>query len=165
MRNHRTKAVGTKLGKTKSSNSRRGSLLPASQPKKRQRCYQEIEVYHRLYKEKINALTEEALAKNPLPADDVTTSDTDDEQHQGSDDDGHDDPSTKNKTKSTNNKAYRMKIKREVRAQAWADETREVKEEIHQLLEREKEDKIKQDKALICNEKSGLERPSEQRQL
>src|SRR5271168_3398376 len=113
MRNHRTKAVGTKLGKAKSSNSRQGSLLPASQPNKPQRCHQEIEVYHRLYKEKITRLTKEALAENPMPADDVTTGGTD-EQHQGSDDDGSDDPSTKNKTKSTNNKAHCMKIKREV---------------------------------------------------
>ena len=104
------------------------------------------------------------MAKNPTPANDVTASDTDDEQDQGSADDGHDDPSTKKKS-TNNNKAYRMKIKREVRAQAWADETPEVKEEIRQLLEKEKEDKIKQDRALICDEKSGLERPSEERQL
>jgi hypothetical protein len=136
---------------------------------KRQRCHQEIEVYHRLYKDKINELTDEALAKSPMVADtDESTSDSDEEEEYGAGDSASDKASKKDRSKSKNDdqrlKAYRMKIKREVLAKAWAGETPEVRDEIHRILEKEKEEKIISDKALMSKEKSGLDRPPEQRQ-
>jgi hypothetical protein len=132
---------------------------------KRQRCHQEIEVYHRLYKDKINQLTDEALAESPMVTDtDESTSDSDEQS--GASDSDNDKASRKDGSKSTQGlKAYHMKIKREVLAKAWAGETPEVKEEIHHILEKEKEEKIILDKALMCDEKSGLDRPPEQRQM
>jgi len=98
---------------------------------------------------------------------DESTSDSD-EDGSASDSDS-DKASRKDRSKSTKDgrqlKAYRMKIKWEVLAKAWAGETPEVKEEIHRILEKEKEEKINSDKALISNEKSGLDRPPEQRQM
>lgn len=95
---------------------------------------------------------------------DGPTSDSDEQD--GTSDSDSDKASRKNGSKSTQGpKAYRMKIKRGVLAKAWAGETPEVKEEIHRILEKEKEEKINLDKALICDEKSGLDRPPEQRQM
>jgi hypothetical protein len=133
---------------------------------KRQRCHQEVEVYHRLYKDKINQLTNEALAESPMDTDtDESTSDSDEDSDSDSDRDS-DKASRKDGSKSTQElKAYRMKIKRGVLAKAWAGETSEVKEEIHHILEKEKKEKINLDKALICDEKSGLDRSPEQRQM
>src|SRR5271155_4756956 len=163
MRNHRRKVGGT-LGTTKISNSRRVSNLPIFLPIKRQRCHQEVEVYHRLYKDKINQLTGKALAESPIIAD--TDESTSDSNEEGS---ASDKASRKHRSKLTKDgqrlKAYRMKIKWEVLAKAWAGETPEVKEEIHRILEKEKEEKINSDKALISNEKSGLDRPPEKRQM
>ena len=168
MRNERTKAVGT----AKTSNScQRLSTLSAIQRPKHQRCHQEIEVYHRLYNDKINRLMEEALAKRPMPLESgASSTDADDSEQGTSDDDNNDEKSTqKTKSETTKDsrrmKAYRMKMKREVRAQAWADETTEVKDEIRQVLEKEKEEKINEEKDLLSDEKIGLERSPDQRQL
>lgn len=132
----------------------------AGQPDKRQRCHQEIEVYHQLYKEKISKLTEEALANDWALSDtDEIGSETNNESH-GSNSNEHGKSSQENKAR----KKHRMKILREVRQQTWAEETPEVKEEIRQVLEKEKENKKIIEATIADNEKTGLERSAEQRQ-
>jgi hypothetical protein len=60
MRNNCRKVAGaSKVTKTRVTMSALGQL----NPRKRQRMHQEEEVYHRLYKNKLEALAKEALAK------------------------------------------------------------------------------------------------------
>ena len=160
IRNNSRKAAGaSKLSQTRVSTSALGLL----NPRKRQRAHQEQEVYHRLYKEKLENLVKEALAER-LPELQNVLDGHDDEDDSESDGDGDD--SSKGKTAEASSlkkiRVLRMKIRREVRAEAWANESAEVRRQVKEEIKREKEEV-----AEINGEegKVGLERSPESREL
>src|SRR6266699_2522133 len=122
MRNNTRKVAGTsKMSKTRVNTSALGLL----NPQKHQRMHQEQEVYHRLYKDKLEKLVKDALVEQvPELKDDQNDSDDEEES------DGNGDSSSKGDGTETNSRkqvqVLRMKIRREVWAEAWANETEEV---------------------------------------
>ena len=131
-------------------------------PRKRQRMRQEQEVYHHLYREKLEKLVKVAIADRVPELQNVPTS-TDDENDS---DDGSDEQDAAKGTSTANSlkkiRALRMKIRREVRAEAWANETAEVRREVKEAMihEREGVAEIKDDE-----DKVGLDRSPESREL
>ena len=157
MRNHRRKASGTsKVSKTRVSTSSLGLL----NPRKRQRVHQEQEVYHRLYKDKLEKLIKEALDKRLPELQEVPNSSNDEDQSDANDDDLSKGNATEPSTKKM--RTLRMKIRREVRGDAWENETEEVRRQVRKEVLREKEEVTK-----INSEESkvGLERSPESREL
>jgi len=139
MRNERKK----RLGAANISSTRKTSAR--SQIGSRKRRHQEEEVYEALYKDKLQALYEEAFAKQPIE----------------SDDSGNDsDSGNSKKARLKEKRSSRMKIRREVRSKAWAMEDDEVKERVRNELEDEKREMEK----LELGEKEGLARTPAQRQ-
>ena len=123
--------------------------------------HQEQEVYHRLYKDKLEKLVKEALAEQlPEPEEPSNNSDGDGES------DPEDDSSSKGKdAEATSRKqiqVLRMKIRREVRAEAWENETEEVRCRVKKELMREREEVAEIDSEEV---KVGLERSPESREL
>jgi hypothetical protein len=161
MRNNGRKAAGaSKITKTRVTASTMGLL----NPRKRQRMHQEEEVYHRLYKDKLEKLAKAALDER-LPELQNIPNGSDDEHD--SDGDGNSSELSKGKpgTEPSSMKklrALRMKIRREVRADAWANETEEVRRKVKEEMTREREEI-----AEINGEegKVGLERSPEAREL
>jgi len=139
MRNERKK----RLGAANISSMRKTSAR--SQMGSRKRHHQEEEVYEALYKDKLQALYEEAFAKQPIE----------------SDDSGNDsDSGNSKKARLKEKRSSRMKIHREVRSKAWAMEDDEVKERVKNELEGERREMEK----LELGEKEGLARTPAQRQ-
>ena len=157
--NCRTVAGASKVSKTRITTAALGLL----NPRKCQRMHQEQEVYHRLYKDKLEKLAKEALDKRLLELQTIPNSSEDeDEVDSGSDGDNspkdrHTEPSSTKKIRS-----LQMKICREVRAEAWANETEEVRRQVKEEMMREKDEFAK-----INGEegKVGLERSPESRTL
>jgi len=100
---------------------------------------QEQEVYHHLYREKLEKLVKVAIADRVPELQNVPTS-TDDENDS---DDGSDEQDAAKGTSTANSLkkiwALRMKIRHEVRAEAWANETAEVRREVKEAMIRERE--------------------------
>ena len=83
IRNNNWKAAGaSKLTQTRVSTSTLGLL----NPQKRQRMHQEQEVYHRLYKDKLENLVKEALAEQLPELQNVPEGSDDDSESDGSGD-------------------------------------------------------------------------------
>jgi hypothetical protein len=124
--------------------------------------HQEQEVYHRLFKDKLEKLVKEALAERLPELKDIPDDSDGDENESGDDDD------SSSKGRGTEAKSLRkirvlrMKLRREVRAEAWANETEEIRREVREELKRER-----QEVAEIKGEevKMGLERSPESREL
>ncbi|KIM38353.1 hypothetical protein M413DRAFT_30193 [Hebeloma cylindrosporum] len=128
-------------GTSKISNTRvNTSALGLLNPRKRQRVHQEQEVYHSLYKDKLEKLVKEAMAEQ-LPEIPHGTNGSDEDK---SDNDSGGDDSTKDKRTEPRSiqklRALRMKIRREVRAEAWANETEEVRCQVKKAIMREREE-------------------------
>ena len=160
MRNNCRKGVGTsKVSKTCVTTSTMGLL----NPRKRQRMHQEQEIYHRLYKDKLEKLVKEAFAER-LPELQHLCNTSDDEDE--SDNASEDDDSSKDKCTEPRSlkklRALHMKIRHEVRAEAWANETEEIRRQVKEEIMREKEEV-----AEINGEegKVGLERSPASRKL
>lgn len=160
MRNNSRKVVGaSKVSKMHVTTSTMGLL----NPRKRQRVHQEQEIYHRLYKDKLEKLVKEAFAER-LPELQHLCNTSDDEDE--SDNASEDDDSSKDKCTEPRSlkklRALRMKIRREVRAEAWANETEEIRRQVKEEIMREKEEV-----AEINGEegKVGLERSPASREL
>jgi hypothetical protein len=130
-------------------------------PRKRQRIHQEQEVYHRLYKDKLEKLVKEALAERLPELQNIPNGSDDEDETDG---DGND--SSKGKTSEADSlkkiRVLRMKIRREVRAEAWANETPEVRCQVKEEIIREREEATE-----VNGEetKVGLERSPESREL
>ena len=160
MRNTTRKMAGaSKVSKTRVTTPTLGLL----NPRKRQRMRQEQEVYHHLYREKLENLVKVALADRLPELQNIPTS-TDDENDS---DDGSDSQNmAKGKSTEASSlkkiRALRMKIRREVRAEAWANETAEVRCEVKEAMMREREGvaEIKGDE-----DKVGLDRSPDSREL
>lgn len=160
MRNNSRKvAGGSKVTKTRGFASAMGLL----NPRKRQRMHQEQEVYHRLYKDKLEKLAKDALDRR-LPELQHVADDGEAEEESDSDSSAEDSSKDKRTEPSSLQKlrALRMKVRREVRADAWANETEEVRRHVKEELAREREEI-----ADINGEegKVGLERSAESREL
>jgi hypothetical protein len=159
IRNNSKKVSGTsKVTETRGSASALGLL----NPRKRQRAHQEQEVYHRLYKDKLETLVKEALTER-LPELDSVPNGSDGEEESDGDDDG--DVSSKGKvTEGSLQKLrrLRMTVRREIRAEAWANETPEVRRQVKEEIMRERAEV-----AEINSEegKVGLERSPESREM
>lgn len=161
MRNNWRKVAGaSKVTKTRVATSTLGLL----NPRKRQRVHQEEEVYHRLYKDKLEKLAKAALDKQLPELQNIPNGSEDEDDSDG---DGASSELSKGKpgTESSSMKklrALRMKIRREVRAQAWANETEEVRREVRDEIKREREEiaEIKGEDGKV-----GLERSPESREL
>jgi len=138
MRNNSRKVVGAfKVSKTHVTTSTLGLL----NPRKRQGVHQEQEIYHRLYKDKLEKLVKEAFAER-LPELQHLSNTSDNEGE--SDNDSEDDDSSKDRSTVPRSlkklRALRMKIRREVRAEAWANETEEIPRQVKEEIMREKEE-------------------------
>jgi phage protein D len=124
---------------------------------------QEQEIYHHLYKDKLEMLAKQALAER-LPELQNIPNSSDEEGESDADSDGQDSSKGKGAEASSLQKirALRMKIRREVRAEAWANETAEVRREVKEAMMREREGvaEINGDE-----NKVGLERSPESREL
>ena len=161
MRNNWRKVAGaSKVTKTRVATSTLGLLNPW----KRQRVHQEEEVYHRLYKDKLEKLAKAAFNEQ-LPELQNIPNGSEDED----DSDGDGDSSELSKAKPgtepssmTKLRALRMKIQHEVRAQAWADESEEVRRQVREEIKREREEvaEIKAEDGKV-----GLERSPKSREL
>ena len=116
------------------------STLGLLNPRKRQHMRQEQEVYHHLYKEKLENLVKIALADRLPELQNIPTS-TDDENDSDDGSDGQDTSKGKGVETSSLKKirALRMKIRCEVRAEAWTNETAEVRREVKEAMIRERE--------------------------
>jgi hypothetical protein len=137
MRNERKKRLGAaNVSKTRKTTAR-------SQIGSRKRRHHEEEVYEALYKDKIQALYETAVA----------------EQIVDDPDDGNDSESSR-KAKVKENRSTRMKIRREVRSKAWAMEDEDVKAKVRKQLEIENQEL----EDLELGETEGLARTPAQRQ-
>lgn len=169
MRNHSRKVTGTsKVTKTHVGAPAMGLL----NRRKHQRLHQEGEVYHRLYKEKLEALAKAALAERlPDRQSILNGSEDDNESDSDSDGDGDGDDNanalSKGKTSTESSsvksiRALRMKIRREVRADAWANETEDVRHEVREAMKKEREElaEFKGEEGKV-----GLERSPESREL
>ena len=125
--------------------------------------HQEQEVYHRLYKDKLEKLAKEALDKR-LPKLQTIPNGNEDEDEFDSGSDGDNSPKDRCTEPSSTKeiRSLRMKIRCEVRAEAWANETEEVRRQVKQEMMREKDEF-----AEINGEegKVGLERSPESRAL
>jgi len=137
MRNNSRKVVGaSKVSKTRVTASTLGLL----NPRKRQRMHQEQEVYHRMYKDKVEKLVKEAFAEQ-LPELQHLANASDDEDESDNNSEGED--SSKDRQTEPRSllklRSLRMKIRREVRAKAWANETEEIRRQVREELKREKE--------------------------
>ena len=120
-------------------------------------------MYHRLYKDKLEKLAKEALDKR-RPKLQTIPNGNEDEDEFDSGSDGDNSPKDR-RTEPSSTKEIRslhMKIRREVRAEAWANETEEVRRQVKQEMMREKDEF-----AEINGEegKVGLERSPESRAL
>jgi hypothetical protein len=116
--------------------------------------HQEQEVYHRLYKDKVEKLVKDAIAEQLSELQTVSTSSEDEDKSDG---DGED--SSKSNMRKV--RVLHMKIRCEVRAEAWANESAEVRQQVKEEIMREREEV-----AEINNEdKIGLERSAESREL
>lgn len=161
MRNNARKVAGaSKVTKTRVATSTMGLL----NPRKRQRLHQEEEVYHRLYKEKLETLAKAALAER-LP--ELQNGPNGSEGENESDSDGDGNVLSKGKpgaeTSSVKSiRALRMKVRREVRADAWANETEDVRREVREAMRREREEvaEFKGEEGKV-----GLERSPESREV
>ena len=171
MRNHSRKVTGaSKVTKTRVGASAMGLL----NRRKRQRLHQEEEVYHRLYKEKLEVLAKAALAERLPDRQNILNGSEDDNDSDGDGDgdgDGGGDDSanalSKGKTSTESSsvksiRALRMKIRREVRADAWANETEDVRREVREAMKQEGEElaEFKGEEGKV-----GLERSPETREL
>jgi len=153
-------AGASKVTKTHVTTSALGLL----NPRKRQRLHQEEEVYHRLYKDKLETLAKAAL-KERLP--ELENNPIGSEDEDGSDDDGDGNNLSKGQrgtdpSSVTKLRALRMKIRREVRAEAWANETEDVRREVNEAMKHEREEvaELKGEEGKV-----GLERSPESREL
>jgi len=160
MRNNTRKVAGaSKMSKTRVKTSALGLLNPP----KRQRTHQEQEVYHSLYKDKLEKLVKEALDER-LPELQHIPNGSEDEHESDSNSEGEE--STKNKRAGPKSikkiRALRMQIRREVRAKAWANETEEVRRQVKEKIMREREElgEIRGDEGKV-----GLERSPASREL
>jgi hypothetical protein len=117
--------------------------------------HQEQEVYHSLYKDKLEKLIKEAIAERLPELQNGSNGSEDDDE---SDSDGED--SSKSSTKQI--RALRMKIRREVRAEAWANESEEVRCQVKEEIIREREGVAETNDE---ESKVGLERSPESREL
>jgi hypothetical protein len=138
MRNNTRKVAGaSKMSKTRVNTSALGLL----NPQKRQRTHQEQEVYHRLYKDKLEKLVKEALDERLPELQDIPNGSEDEHE---SDNNSEGDDSTKNKHVEPRSikkiRALRMQVRREVRAKAWANETEEVRRQVKEEIMREREE-------------------------
>jgi len=154
-------AGASKVSKTRVTAPTLGLL----NPRKRQRMHQEQEIYHHLYKDKLETLAKTALAERlPELQNVLNGSDDSEEDESDADSDGQDSSKGKGAEASSLQKirALRMKIRREVRAEAWANETAEVRQEVKNEMMREREGV-----AEINGEekKVGLERSAESQEL
>jgi len=124
---------------------------------------QEQEVYHHLYQEKLEKLVKTALADRLPELQNVPTS-TDGENDSDDSSDGQD--MSKGKATETSSlkkiRALHMKIRREVRAEAWANETAEVRRHVKEAMIREREGVAEKKGG---EEKVGLDRSPESREL
>ena len=139
------------------------STLGLLNPRKRQRMRQEQEVYHHLYKEKLKNLVKITLADRLPELQNIPTS-TDDENDSDNGSDGQDTSKGKGVETSSLKKIWVlcMKIRCEVRAEAWTNETAEVRREVKEAMIREREgvSEIKGDE-----DKVGLDRSPESQEL
>jgi len=139
------------------------STLGLLNPRKCQHRHQEQEVYHRLYKDKLEKLAKEALDKR-LPELLTIPNGSEDEDEVDSGSDSDNSPKDRRTEPSSTKKirSLRMKIRCEVRAEAWANETEEVRRQVKEEMMREKDEF-----AEINGEegKVGLERSPESRAL
>jgi len=140
------------------------SALGLLNPRKRQHLHQEEEVYHRLYKDKLETLAKAAL-KERLP--ELKNNPNGSEDEDGSDDDGDGNNLSKGRhgtdpSSVTKLRALRMKIRREVRAEAWANETEDVRRKVNEAMKHEREEvaELKGEEGKV-----GLERSPESREL
>ena len=133
MRNEHKKCLGAANVSSTCKTSAR------SQMGSRKRLHQEEEVYEALYKDKLQALYEEAFDKQPVDSNDS-----------GSDSD----PENSKKARLKQKRSSRMKIRCEVRSKAWAIEDDEVKERVRNELEVEKQEM----EQLEVGEEEGLAR-------
>ena len=154
-------AGASKVTKTRVTTSSLGLL----NPRKRQRMHQEEEVYHRLYKDKLEALAKAAL-KERLPELENNSLGSDDEDDSDDDGDGNNLSKAQRGIDASSAvkklRALRMKIRREVRADAWANETEDVRCEVREAMKHEREEvaELKDEEGKI-----GLERSPESREL
>jgi len=110
-------------------------------PRKRQHVHQEQEIYHHLYKDKLEKLVKEAFTER-LPELQHLCNTSDDEDE--SNNDSEDDDSSRDKCTEPRSlkklRALRMKIRREVHAEAWANETEEIRRQVKKDIMREKKE-------------------------
>ena len=135
--NCRTAAGASKVSKTHITTSALGLL----NPRKCQCMHQEQEVYHCLYKDKLEKLAKEALDKR-LPELLTIPNGSEDEDKVDSGSDGNNSPKDRHTEPSSTKKirSLRMKICREVRVEAWANETEEVRHQVKEEMMREKDE-------------------------
>jgi hypothetical protein len=119
-------------------------------PWKRQCFRQEQEVYHSLYKDKLEGLIKEALAER-LP--ELQNIPNGSEGEDNSDASGNESSKGKCVEASSLKKIRKlcMKIRHEVRANAWENETAEVRRQVKNEMAREREEvtEIKGDKSKV----------------
>ena len=161
IRNNARKMAGaSKVTQTRVTTSALGLL----KPRKRQHLHQVEEVYHRLYKDKLEPLAKAAL-KEQLP--ELEDNPIGSEDEDGSDDNGDDNNLPKGQQSTdtssvTKLRALRMKIRRQVRADAWVNETEDVHREVSEAMKHEREEvaELKGEEGKV-----GLERSPESREL
>lgn len=130
-------AGASKMSKTRVNTSALGLLNPP----KRQHTHQEQEVYHSLYKDKLEKLVKEALDERLPELQDIPNGSEDEHE---SDNNSEGDDSTKNKRVEPRSvkkiRALRMQVRCEVRAKAWANETEEVRRQVKEEIMHEREE-------------------------
>ena len=114
-------------------------------PRKCQHLHQEEEVYHCLYKEKLKTLAKAALVER-LP--ELQNGPNGSEGENESDSDGDGNVLSKGKpgaeTSSVKSiRALRMKVRREVCTDAWANETEDVHQEVREAMRCKREEVAK----------------------
>jgi hypothetical protein len=136
------------------------SSLGLLNPRRRQRIHQEQEVYHHLYKHKPEKLIKEALDKRLPELQEVPDISNDEDESDGNDDDSSKGNATESSTKEM--RMIWMKILHEVRADAWENETEEVRRRVKEEVLHEKEEVTKNNSE---ESKVGLEQSPESREL
>jgi hypothetical protein len=129
-------------------------------PRKCQRMHQEQEVYHSLYKDKLEKLVKEALAERLPELENIANGSGEEDE---SDDSGDEFSKVKATEASSLKKIrrLRMKIRREVRAEAWENETKEVRRQVKEEIMHEREEVAEKNGE---ESKVGLERSPESRE-
>ncbi|KAG6836115.1 hypothetical protein H0H93_011187 [Arthromyces matolae] len=155
-RNHSKKSLSSK----KKTNVLLASLVS---PPKRRRLHKAEEMYQIKYGEKIRNILQDRLleldAEVPLMSGNEEDPDLDESLQVYADAEKEEHPASVQQSTAT--RSAKLKLRRKVVAEAWKDETPEVKQVVLEALEKEKADML----SLLDASKEGLERTPEQREL